>query len=78
MSDDYPRCPKCGDYDVEWERCWKCAGDGEFDLHEEDAINFAPGEEFEACDECRGKGGYLICHACIRAAAAAPSPQEKP
>lgn len=66
MDDNYegPTCPKCGSDDVEWESCWVCHGDGEFDLHDEDPVNFGEGEEYERCEECRGRGGYLICHTC--------------
>jgi hypothetical protein len=77
---DQPCCGKCGSYDVTWEQCWHCYGDGEFDLHEDDSINYAPGEEYEQCSECRGVGGYQICHACIKAfnaALASPGPASR-
>ncbi len=37
-------------------------------MHDDDPVNFMEGAEFEACDECEGKGGYLVCHNCQRAA----------
>ena len=64
FEDDAP-CPKCGSYDTEWETCWHCGGQCEFDCHDEDAINFAPGEQYETCQECQGKGGFVVCHGCI-------------
>jgi hypothetical protein len=36
--------------------CW----DGEYDLHDEDAINYAEGT-WAPCGECDGKGGYWVC-----------------
>jgi DnaJ-class molecular chaperone len=63
-------CPKCGSDDTEWETCHLCFGEGEFDMHEEDGVNYAPGEEFETCEECGGEGGYLVCHECQRRAKA--------
>jgi hypothetical protein len=58
-------CPKCGSDDCEWESCYHCGGEGYFDLHDEDPVNFAENEEMEACDECDRRGGYLVCHSCI-------------
>ena len=46
-ENDGPRCPKCGSDDVEWETCTACWGEGEHDLHEEDGVNYAEGEEYE-------------------------------
>lgn len=62
------RCAKCGSDDCERQQCWHCHGEGGFDLHDEDAVNFAPGEETETCEECHGQGEYWFCHACARAA----------
>lgn len=64
--DAEPRCAVCGSDDVEWDRCWACHGDGEFDLHDEDPVNFCEDEEYEQCDECEGLGAYLICHTCAK------------
>ena len=77
MSSEEPTCPKCGSDDVEWERCWQCHGDGEFDEHDDDPINFAPGESYETCSECRGHGGYLLCHACAKNSRASLAPAER-
>lgn len=65
-----PTCPTCGSDDVEWERCWHCGGEGEFDAHDEDPVNYAEGEEYERCSECGGSGGYLVCYACQKNAKA--------
>jgi DnaJ-class molecular chaperone len=62
-EDELETCRTCG-AEMEWERCWQCFGDGEYDLHEEDPVNFAPDETFEPCEECNGRGGYLVCIAC--------------
>lgn len=60
-DDDTDRyCTVCGGY-MDWADCWQCGGDGEFDLYDEDPINFSPGEEYERCNECEGKGGYWEC-----------------
>lgn len=54
-------CPvKCG-CGGERIECWQCGGEGEFDCYDDDPINYAPGEEFEACEICRGSGGYWMC-----------------
>jgi hypothetical protein len=58
-------CPRCGSYDIEWETCYECGGDGELDCHDDDPINYAPDEEYNECQFCRGKGGWLVCHGCI-------------
>ncbi len=69
---DLAACPKCGSDDTDWEQCWNCHGEGGFDMHDDDPINYGPGEETEACLECGGHGGYLICHQCIRNAKEKP------
>lgn len=65
--DDYDddSCPTCGSSDIEWETCPDCAGECEFDLYDEDPINYAEGEHYETCPECNGRGGHLICHGCM-------------
>lgn len=47
-----------------WVPCWACGGAGGNDAHEDDAINYAPGEEWETCDECKGKEGWHVCPVC--------------
>lgn len=61
-EDDYTarHCTICGSF-MDWVDCWQCGGDGEFDLYDEDPINYAPGAEYEPCDACKGKGGYYEC-----------------
>jgi DnaJ-class molecular chaperone len=60
-----PLCPRCGSDDMEWEECYVCDGEGEFDAYDDDPINYAPGEEYEMCRECSGNGGFLVCQSCI-------------
>lgn len=56
-------CETCGE-EMQWEDCWSCGGeggrDGE-DLMMEDPMWYGP-DDFEICDTCHGKGGYLVCH----------------
>lgn len=59
-SDEDRYCTICGGL-LEWVDCWQCGGDGEFDLYDEDPLNFSPGEEYENCDVCGGEGGYWDC-----------------
>ncbi len=76
-DEDGPTCPKCGSDDVQWEKCWVCYGEGQFDMHEEDPINYAEDEEYERCEECGGCGGHMFCHTCaatFRRAKAAVKP----
>lgn len=47
-----------------WVPCWNGCDDGFFDEYEDDPINFAPGESYERCSECRGKGGWRVCGYC--------------
>jgi hypothetical protein len=55
-------CSKCGS-DPDWVDCWKCGGQCEFDLYEEDPLYYRPGDT-ELCDECDGAGGWDICRHC--------------
>lgn len=59
-NEGFQTCSVCGT-ELEYEDCWSCGGDGCFDSYEDDAINFGPGEHYEKCDVCEGKGGYLVC-----------------
>ena len=59
IDPDPPVCLTCG-ADLTWISCWKCLGDGDFDLYEEDPNFYEPGES-EACDECGGDGGWMGC-----------------
>jgi hypothetical protein len=56
---DY-QCARCGG-SVDSVDCWNCGGEGYFDEHDMDPINFGPGEEFESCHVCHGTGGWLEC-----------------
>ena len=49
------------DCDMERVDCWCCGGEGEFDEHDSDPVNYSPGEEFEVCSECAGRGFFLLC-----------------
>lgn len=55
-----PCCPVCGSY-MDWEHCWTGCDDGWVDEADEDAVNFAPGQEYRPCEECLGAGGYWAC-----------------
>lgn len=57
--DDVPICAVCG-CELEWVDCGYCYGDGLIDLHDEDPINFDPGD-MSRCPECHGRGGWLEC-----------------
>ena len=53
-------CPLCGEQ-MEPEECTVCGGEGYFDNYEEDPVNLLPGDEYEECFECEGRGFYLVC-----------------
>jgi len=52
-------CEECG-ADMEGDDCPNCYGEGEFDLYEDDPINYAPGET-RTCEECGGTGIVWWC-----------------
>ncbi len=57
-------CPKCGS-ETRSRNCHALyCEDGYIDEYEEDAINFAPGEEFVRCNECYGTGIERWCPKC--------------
>lgn len=58
-SDGAVTCCLC-DYEMDWQSCSECGGDGLIDLYEEDGINFSPGE-LGPCRSCRGEGGSYWC-----------------
>ena len=58
-SDGAATCCLC-DYELEWEDCFVCCGDGVVDASEDDPLNYSPGEEV-TCSECRGDGGSYYC-----------------
>ena len=63
--DEHEFCSMCGTQ-LEWVQCYECGGEGDFDANDEDPVNFAPGEEYETCQLCRGRGGWLDCPASER------------
>lgn len=67
IDDHEYACPKCGSEECTRETCWQCSGEGGFDEHDYDPINYGPGEETTECEECNGEGSYWICRACIDA-----------
>jgi len=61
---DHP-CPKCGHEPTHVRHCQVIhCEDGYIDEHEDDAINFAPGEAYSVCQECRGTGIERWCPSC--------------
>ena len=57
------QCSGCGG-DIEWEDCWQCSGEGGYDEAESDPINYAEGECWNRCEECKGRGGWNWCASC--------------
>lgn len=67
--DDYDvehegKCPKCGHSPVHSRDCINWCDDGYCDEHDDDPINFAPGERLVECDECKGTGIERWCPSC--------------
>lgn len=58
-EDGFPVCANCG-YELDWEDCWSCGGDGEIDVYDEDSLWYDPGDT-ERCDVCSGEGGWASC-----------------
>jgi hypothetical protein len=58
-------CPRCGQREVRQRGCddWGC-DEGWIDEHDDDPINFSPGEEFTMCRECLGTGVLRWCAGC--------------
>lgn len=52
-------CALC-DFEMEWEACSACGGDGGFDGYEEDPNWYAPGE-VAPCSQCGARGGDWWC-----------------
>lgn len=58
-------CVHHGDQDYTYTvQCYVCMGEGGHDEHDEDPINYAPGEEWATCRECRCVGEFRVCPAC--------------
>lgn len=58
-------CPKCNHSPLHNRYClnFHCV-DGRIDLHDEDGINFMPGEQYETCNDCKGTGVEWWCPGC--------------
>lgn len=56
---EYTECPHCHGA-MDWEECIACQGHGEYDAHEVEPLDFAPGT-IEHCHLCDGDGGGWIC-----------------
>ena len=67
-SDDYcdeTPCPRCGEWEVHSRPCESIGcDDGWCDEHDDDPVNFGPGEEFTMCRECFGTGFVRWCRKC--------------
>jgi len=70
IDDDYEiddgECPRCRESGCIRSRACDAihCEDGYIDEYEEDAINYAPGEEFSVCHECHGYGVLRWCSKC--------------
>ena len=60
--DELP-CPVCDNPYTHYRFCCECE-DGFIDEHEDDPINFAPGESLVMCRECYGEGIERWCPKC--------------
>lgn len=61
--DDDLVCPNCHHYPTRARACIHC-DDGWLDEYEDDPVNYAPGEEYERCQECNGSGIERWCPEC--------------
>lgn len=58
-------CPRCGEQELRWRDCDQIGcEDGFIDEHDDDPVNFAPGEESYMCEECFGTGSQKWCSKC--------------
>lgn len=57
-------CPKCNHSPLHSRDCTNWCEDGFFDEHDEDPVNFSPGEVELPCDECKGTGIERWCPNC--------------
>lgn len=69
MMDDYDvdydgTCPYCNHSPIHSRSCINFCDDGFIDEHEDDPINFMPGESVRRCRECRGTGVEIWCPKC--------------
>lgn len=51
--------------DGAWFDCWQCGGEGWEDRYEQDPLWY--GHELYRCDNCHGKGGWLVPWEDVRA-----------
>jgi hypothetical protein len=63
-TDSYT-CPIYGDIgdNTAWVPCYAFCDDGIVDDYEDDPINCDPGD-CSICQECLGKGGWVVCGEC--------------
>lgn len=65
IADTDTACPICGHCPTRSRSCTAISCDeGWIDCYEDDAINYAPGEEYEMCEECQGTGVVHWCPSC--------------
>lgn len=69
MDDDYDieyggQCPQCGHSPLHSRSCTNFCNEGYHDKADNDPINFMPGEELTACEECKGTGLERWCPGC--------------
>ncbi len=57
-------CPKCGQQMATRSCDVIGCDDGYIDEYDDDPINFAEGESYERCSECRGTGIHEWCREC--------------
>ncbi len=64
IDDDVP-CPSCGNPETRSRQCTMIGcRDGFIDEHDDDPINYGPGEEMTACPECHGHEIVRWCLKC--------------
>lgn len=67
--DDYEdvyetHCPKCNHSPIRQRDCSGWCDDGYLDEHDDDPINYGPGESLVRCPECKGTGIERWCPNC--------------
>lgn len=60
--DDEFSCPKCNRTSIHWRRCNQCE-DGYIEC-DDDAINYAFGENLTVCEACSGTAIESVCPNC--------------
>ncbi len=67
MSDyehDETSCPECGHAPTHWRDCGSMCDEGYFDEHDDDPINYTPGEMMTPCSRCHGTEIEHWCPKC--------------